>query len=87
MGFGMSMKRWAHGKQHVRQVFNPDPRFAQLALEALEWCLLDRGIPLTEEIIEEARVESDKYPSILAPRSSFTSPEWGITVLSLCGDV
>jgi len=64
MGFGMSMKRWAHGKQHMRQVFNPDPRFAQLALEALEWCLLDRGIPLTEEIIEEARVESDKYPSI-----------------------
>ena len=64
MGFVMSVKRWAHGKQYVRQVFNPDPRFAQLVLEALEWCLLDRGINLTEEILEEARIESDKYPSI-----------------------
>ena len=64
MGFGTSVKRWAHGKQHVRQAFNPDPRFSELALEALEWCLLDRGIALTEEMIAEARIESDKYPSL-----------------------
>lgn len=64
MGFGMNIKRWAHGKQRVRQVFNPDTRFAQLALEALEWCLLDRGITLTEDVIDEARIESDKYPSL-----------------------
>jgi len=64
MGLGISVKRWAHGKQYVRQVFSPDPRFAHLAIEALEWCLLDRGVPLTDEILEEARVESDKYPSI-----------------------
>jgi len=64
MGLGVSMKRWAHGKQYVRQVFSPDRRFAQLALEALEWCLLDRGIPLADEVLEEARVESDKYPSL-----------------------
>ena len=64
MGLGTSIKRWAHGKQNVRQVFNLDPRFARLALEALEWCLLDRGTPLTEDIVEEARIESDKYPSL-----------------------
>lgn len=64
MGFGMNIKRWAHGKQHVRLIFSPDQRFALLALEAFEWFLLDRGILLNKEIIEEARIESDKYPSL-----------------------
>ena len=60
----MRIKRWAHGKQLVKQLFNPDPRLAQLVFEAFEWCLLDRGIPLTREILEEARIESSKYPSL-----------------------
>lgn len=64
MGFWLGLKRWAHGKQYVRQIFNPDPSFARLAFEALEWCLLDRGATLSEEVIEEARIESDKYPTL-----------------------
>ena len=64
MGIGSSMKRWAHGNQHVSQIFNPNPSLASLAIEALEWCLLDRGIDLTEEVIAEVRTESDKYPNL-----------------------
>lgn len=64
MGFEMRLKRWAHGKQLVKQLFNPDPRLAQLVFEAFEWSLLDRGMPLTREIVEEARIESSKYPSL-----------------------
>ena len=64
MGIGSSMKRWANGNQHVSQIFNPNPSIARLALEALELGLLDRGINLTEEVIAEARTESDKYPNL-----------------------
>ena len=62
MGFGQSMKRWANGKQHVSQIFNPNPSLARLAIEALEWSLADRGLKLTEDIVAEARAEVDKYP-------------------------
>ena len=68
MGFGMGVKRWAHGKQHVRQVFNPNPDLARLALDALEWYLLDRGIALTDELFEEARVESRQIPLLDSER-------------------
>ena len=64
MGIGASMKRWAHGKQQVAQIFNPDPRFARLAVEALRWCLLDRGIELTDDIVGQVRAETEKYPNL-----------------------
>ncbi len=60
----MGLKRWAHGKQSLIVVFCSDARFSQLALKALEWYLLDRGLELNEEIIGLARVECDKYPSL-----------------------
>jgi len=64
MGIGSTMKRWANGNQHVIQIFNPNPSLAHLAIDALAWCLSDRGIDLTEEIIAEVRRESDKYPNL-----------------------
>jgi len=64
MGIGLTMKRWANGNQHVIQIFNPNPSLARLAIDAMEWCLLDRGIDLTDDVIAEARVESDKYPNL-----------------------
>ena len=62
MDMGRSMKRWANGKQHVSQIFNPNPALAGLALDALIWCLTERDIELNEELLAEARIESDKYP-------------------------
>ena len=64
MGVLVSTKRWAHGKQKLIGVFHPDPFMAQLALEALEWTLLDRGMVLSEEILEKAFMETEKYPMI-----------------------
>ncbi len=60
----MGLKRWAHGKQSLIVIFSDDARFSQLALKALEWYVLDRGLELNEEIIRLARVECDKYPSL-----------------------
>jgi hypothetical protein len=58
------MKRWAHGKQRVRAAFDGSEQIRNLAMEALCWCLQDRGISATEDVLQAARTESDKYPSI-----------------------
>jgi hypothetical protein len=64
MGLGTNIKRWAHGKQKLRQLFNPDPRYASLAFEAFDWYLRYSGIQPTNALLEQAREEAAKYPSI-----------------------
>lgn len=62
--FLIGMKRKANGGQHLSQLFNPDPRLAEIVFQAFAWCLEDRGIPLTEDLLEEARREAEKYPRL-----------------------
>ncbi len=58
------MKRWAHGKQHVKTAFDASQQHQNLAMEALSWSLHDRGITVSEDVLQAARTESDKYPSL-----------------------
>lgn len=64
MGLGQSIKRWGHGKQLVRVAFDPYQPYAHLAMEALVWTLEDRGIQVSDEVLESAVIESAKYPQL-----------------------
>lgn len=64
MGIGIAIKRWGHGKQHVRTAFDSNQQYSHLAMEALLWSLEDRGIDSSDEVLAEAVLESDKYPTI-----------------------
>ena len=64
MGLGRRIKAWGHGKQHVKGAFDPLQQYGHLAMEVLVWSLEDRGISVTEDVLRDARVESDKYPSL-----------------------
>ena len=60
----MGLKRWAHGKQKIRHILGPNEQMRNMVLEALEWCLEDRGLSLSEETLAHARLEVAKYPSL-----------------------
>lgn len=64
MGLLTSLKRKAHSSQRLAQIFNPDPRISSIVVDALEWCLADRGLPFDDEIIQRAKNEVQKYPAI-----------------------
>ena len=64
MGLLLSLKRKAHSSQRLAQLFNPDPRISAVVVDALVWCLADRGLSLDDEIFQRAKNEVEKYPAI-----------------------
>lgn len=48
----------------VSQLSNPHPQIRAVVVDAFSWCLAYDGLALTEEILQQAIEEGDKYPTL-----------------------
>lgn len=58
------VKRRIDGNQRISQLSNPNPNLAVIVYTAFRRCLEYDGIPFTEDLLEEAIREADKYPKL-----------------------
>jgi|SRR5690625_4758439 len=54
MGFIRWLQSWSRGQQKLRQLDNPNPKIRAIVIEALSWCLEEKGIALDERLLKDA---------------------------------
>ncbi len=64
MGFFDNVSYWARSKQSLADINNPDPRFKHIAMDALQYCIRNRGMEFNRHVLGVAEMMLVNEPNI-----------------------
>jgi len=64
MGFFNRMSYWTRSQQMLIQIQNPNPQYRNIAIEALQYCVREKGMEFSKRVISFAELTLVNYPNM-----------------------